>query len=249
MKVFLFFCGVLLLLARPSWAQDATADPRDPWEGFNRSMFTFNDSLDKALVKPVAQAYQTITPEPVRNCIANVFGNIGDIWSAINSLLQGKPGECARQLVRFGINTVFGIGGCFDVASQAEGLEKHREDFGQTLGVWGAPPGNYLVLPIFGPRTVRDSVGWLVDDYADPILHIDDNAWRNSSVGLRFISSRADLLQAGRTLEQSGLDPYLFVRDIYLQGRLNAVYDGDPPEEAIAPTDTDAPSAPEEPTP
>lgn len=245
MKGFLFLCAVLLLTP-PSGAQQLSTDPRDPWETFNRSMFEFNDKLDQFLVKPVAQAYQAVTPEPVRNCVTNIFGNIGDVWSAANSLLQGKPGECTRQLVRVGINTVFGIGGCFDVASQAEELEKQREDFGQTLGVWGMPSGPYLVLPVFGPRSVRDSLGLALDQYTDPVWRIHDMAWRNSSVSLRFVSNRAELLQAGKTLEQSGLDPYIFVRDVYLQRRLNAVYDGNPPDtvDTLEPT-----TSPQEKTP
>lgn len=225
---------VLLLVSFSSWAQSSVSgiNPNDPWEPFNRSMFDFNDNLDRALIKPAAQAYRALVPEPVRNCVGNIFGNIGDLWSSANSLLQGKPMECARSLMRVGVNTVFGLGGCFDVAREMNGLERHDEDFGQTLGVWGLKPGAYLVLPLFGPSSVRDGLGLVLDKTASPTSEINDETTRNSMLGLQLLSVRADLLDATKALDEASFDRYVFIRDAYLQRRLNAVYDGDPPDDA-----------------
>lgn len=241
MKVGRLFLGTFLfLLASMTLAQStAPSDPRDPWENYNRAMFQFNDGLDRALLKPAAQIYQTVMPTPARQCISNVFGNIGDVWSAFNSLLQGKPGECVHQLMRVAVNTTLGLGGCLDIAREMRGLEKLNEDFGQTLGVWGFEPGPYLVLPVFGPSSVRDSIGFVTDRVADPVDHVRHIPTRNTTIGLRIISVRADLLNATSVFEKAALDRYTFTRDAYLQRRLSAVYDGEPPEETPAPPVTE----------
>jgi len=223
---------VLFMFAGMALAQSSTApgDPRDPWENYNRAMFQFNEGLDRALLKPLAYAYKAVVPEPARQCVGNIFGNIGDLWSAVNSLLQGKPGECVNQLMRVAVNTTLGFGGCLDIARGMEGLEKRNEDFGQTLGVWGLETGPYFVLPIFGPSSVRDGFGFVADRIADPLDHIHHVPTRNTSLGVRLISVRADLLNATNVFENAALDRYTFTRDAYLQRRLNAVYDGNPPE-------------------
>ncbi len=205
-------------------------DPRDPWEPFNRAMFNFNEGLDTAILKPIAQGYDAILPRPVNNGVTNFFDNIDDVPIAVNNLLQGKPQDAASDISRFVFNTTFGVFGLFDFAGRFLELPKHNEDFGQTLGVWGAEPGNYVVLPIFGPRTVRDTFGLVVDIFLDPLFHFrGDNTTNWALVIVRFIDTRAGLLAAERVLDTAALDPYVFLREAYLQQRLNLVYDGNPP--------------------
>ncbi len=203
----------------------------DPYESFNRKMFAFNDTLDNYVIKPVAQGYKAVVPEPARTCVSNVFGNIDDVWSGVNSCLQGKGNDCFQTVVRVVTNTVFGLGGCIDVASSMPGLERKREDFGQTLAVWGVPSGPYVVLPFFGPSTIRDTGGLIVGSYADPVrLLIKDDEWFWGVTALRVVSLRADLLDATNLLDQAALDRYSFVRDAYIQRRNNQIYDGLPPD-------------------
>ncbi|MHA7121276.1 MlaA family lipoprotein [Achromobacter xylosoxidans] len=198
-------------------------DPRDPWEGFNRGVYKFNDTVDRAVFKPVAQAYTYVTPEPVRSCVHNIFSNVGDLWSGTNSFLQGRGHDFVNTLGRFLFNTTMGVGGCFDVAS-ANGARKIPNDFGTTLGVWGFGQGPYLVLPFFGSASVRDGVG-LVGDWQGRmhgymgVSAIDNVALRNSLWGLEVVDTRASLLNATDTVDRVALDPYSFVRDAYLQRR------------------------------
>ncbi|MCW8907792.1 MAG: VacJ family lipoprotein [Sedimenticola sp.] len=205
-------------------------DPRDPIEGFNRAMYSFNDGLDKVLMKPLAQGYKAITPAPVDTGISNFFGNLADVGSAINNLLQFKLERAATDVGRVLVNSTIGLLGFIDVASNMN-LQKYGEDFGQTMGAWGMDPGPYIVLPFFGPSSGRDAVGLVVDWYTDPVRYVKPNHWRNSLIGLRAIDTRADLLSASRVLEEAALDPYEFQRDAYLQKRRNDVYDGAPPPE------------------
>lgn len=205
-------------------------NPRDPWEGFNRAMFSFNEGLDKAVIKPVAQGYDYVVPQPVQTGIGNFFGNIADVFIAVNNLLQGKPGEAASDAGRFLINTTIGILGVFDVATPA-GLEKHDEDFGQTFGRWGVGNGPYVVWPLIGSRTVRDTVGYAVDAKVDPVWSIDNVPTRNSLVVLRVVDTRASLLPAEKVIEEAALDKYSYMRDAYLQRRKSLIYDGNPPRD------------------
>jgi len=207
------------------------SDPSDPAEGFNRAMYSFNDGLDTVLMKPLAQGYKAITPAPVDKGISNFFGNLADVGSAINNLLQFKLERAASDVGRILVNSTIGLLGFIDVASNMN-MQKYGEDFGQTLGVWGSGPGPYIVLPILGPSSGRDTVGVVVDWYTDPVRYVKDNSWRNSLIGLRAIDTRADLLGASRILEEAALDPYEFSRDAYLQKRRNDVYDGNPPPES-----------------
>ncbi len=204
-------------------------NPKDPYEGFNRAMFSVNEGID-VVAKPLAQGYDAAAPLPVKAGIGNFFGNIYDVWTAVNNLLQGKGGDAMSDLGRVLINTTVGIGGVFDVASEM-GLEKHAEDFGQTLAVWGVPEGDYLYWPLIGPRTTRDTFGWLVDTAADPVWRVDDVALRNSLVGVRFIDLRASLLPTDKVVEQAAFDKYNYIRDAYLQNRRSAVRDGNPEKE------------------
>jgi phospholipid-binding lipoprotein MlaA len=195
-------------------------DARDPWEGFNRSIYSFNDSVDTVILRPVARAYTTVTPTPVRDCIHNIFSNLGDVWSSANSFLQNRPRDGINSFGRFMFNTTVGIGGCIDVAS-ANGARKIPNDFGATLGVWGIGSGPYLVLPLLGSSTVRDGVGLIADFKGNPlaISQIDNVPLRNSLWGLQIIDTRASLLQATDTINRVALDPYSFIRDAYLQRR------------------------------
>ena len=197
--------------------------PNDPWESYNRSMYAFNDTVDRAFLKPIATGYETVTPRPVRTCIHNVFSNLGDVWSAVNSFIQGRGHDFANTLGRVLFNSTMGLGGCIDVASM-NGARKIPNDFGVTLGVWGVDSGPYLVLPFLGSSTVRDGVGTGVALVAPSsptaaILTLDDIPVRNALVGLYIVDTRANLLEADRLVEQVALDRYSFIRDAYLQRR------------------------------
>lgn len=208
----------------------STGTPSDPLESLNRGIYTFNDGLDTVLVKPAAEIYQGVVPPVARTGVSNVFSNLNDVIVALNNLLQGKFAEGVSDVGRVLLNTTAGLFGLFDIATVA-GLEKHNEDFGQTLGYWGIGNGPYLVLPLLGPSTLRDTVGRVGDYKADPVTYIDPTHDRNAAQGLRIISRRADLLNASRLLEVAAIDEYAFVRDAYLQRRRNLIYDGNPPRE------------------
>ena len=210
---------------------DAGNDPRDPLESVNRQIFEFNEGVDTVLLKPLAEAYVAILPVPVRDCLSNAFSNLREPSNALNNLLQGKPAEALSDTCRFAVNTTVGLLGCFDVATRM-GLEKHREDFGQTLGVWGATAGPYLVVPVFGPSSVRDAIGiYGVETFLDVNFWIDNVSVRNSIFFTRLISFRSELLDADKLISEAALDKYSFVRDGFLQRRHNLVYDGNPPRE------------------
>jgi phospholipid-binding lipoprotein MlaA len=211
-------------------ATGPNANPKDPLEPMNRSITKFNDVLDDNVLKPAAKGYRDITPQPVQTGVHNVFNNLSDIWSTVNNGLQLKGRDTAESLIRSVVNSVFGIYGIFDVATEI-GLARHPEDFGQTLGVWGVPNGPYVVLPLFGPSTLRDTAGMPVDTSVDYIRNLDHIATRNSAMAVRIIDKRAGLLDAGNMLNQAAIDKYTFTRDAYLQYRRNQVYDGNPPDE------------------
>lgn len=208
-----------------------SGNAKDPIEGFNRAMYAFNDGLDKAVVKPVAKGYDAVLPNPVRTGVTNFFGNIADLFIGVNNLLQGKVSDGGGDLGRVAVNTTVGVLGVFDVASRM-GLEKHEEDFGQTFGRWGMGSGAYVVLPLFGPRTVRDTGGLVLDVATDPVAYIDHVPTRNTLFTVRAINDRANLLPAEKVIEEAALDKYSYIRDAYLQRRRSLVYDGNPPREA-----------------
>lgn len=209
-----------------------SGNPKDPIEGYNRAMFAFNEGVDTILFKPLAQGYDIVLPAPVRTGITNFFGNIADLFIGVNNLLQGKPDQAVSDLGRVLVNSTVGLLGLVDVASDA-GLEKHEEDFGQTFGRWGVGDGAYVVLPIFGPRTLRDTFGLVLDVAADPVANLDHVPTRNASQALRFTDVRADLLPADKVIEEAALDKYSYVRDGYLQRRRNLIHDGNAPREAL----------------
>jgi phospholipid-binding lipoprotein MlaA len=202
----------------------------DPWESFNRAMFAVNEELDSGLIFPLTSAYVGLVPEIVRLGVTNVFNNAQDIWSAFNNLLQGKFERATIMTLRFAWNSVFGVAGILDMATEF-GMERTPEDFGQTLGVWGMPPGNYLVLPFFGPSTVRDAIGLPLDIAASPAYAVNQGSFRPVTTALQILDARSHLLDATRILDAMALDKYSFVRDAFLSRRLRMVYDGNPPEE------------------
>lgn len=222
--------GAALLALAVGCATVAHPDPRDPLESYNRSMTKFNQAVDDAVFKPVATAYREVLPQPVRTGVGNFFDNLSDAWSFVNNLLQAKPEAALHSFWRVVINTTMGLGGVLDPATEMR-LRRQREDFGQTLGRWGLPAGPYLVLPLLGPSSVRDTVGLPIDFYGQPLGHVNDVSLRNSLWVTRFVDTRARLLQAGELLDAAALDSYTFTRDAYLQKRHNDVHDGNPPQD------------------
>jgi phospholipid-binding lipoprotein MlaA len=229
-RVVALILGLSLGLSGCATIEDDYRDPRDPLESYNRAMHTFNDELDKAIIKPIAEGYRAITPKPVDRSITNFFANLDDVTSAINNLLQFKLHRAASDVGRILVNSTIGILGFFDVASNMN-MQKYDEDFGQTLGTWGVGPGPYFVLPILGPSSIRDTFGLVADWYTDPVSYVEDHDVRYGLIALRGIDARADLLTASKVLDEAALDPYSFTRDAYLQKRRNDVYDGNPPPE------------------
>ncbi len=215
-----FLAGMTALLAGCATGPDA--NPRDPLEPFNRGMYRFNDAVDTAVVKPVATAYVEVTPQPVRTGVTNFFSNLGDLWSTFNALFQLRPKEAGENLMRFSVNTVFGLGGVLDIASEA-GIPRTKIDFGQTMGRWGVPSGPYVVLPFLGPSSVRDTGGLAVDLAADPLNQLDNKANRNALWALEVVDIRAGLLGASNVLEEAALDKYSFTRDLYLNRRQSQI--------------------------
>jgi phospholipid-binding lipoprotein MlaA len=217
--------AAVLLSGCATTGTGSAAHPADPYESFNRSIYSFNEGVDKAVFKPVATAYKAVTPRLAREGVTNFFDNLGDAWSFVNNLLQGQGESAYNSVVRFTVNTVFGIGGLFDVASEA-GIERRKQDFGQTLGRWGVPTGPYLVLPFWGPSTVRDTAGLAVDAYGYPLAQVEDVPVRNSLYALRLVNTRANYLQAGDTLDAVALDKYSLTRDVYLRSRIGGTVSG-----------------------
>jgi len=207
-----------------------SGNPKDPIEGFNRAMFGINEGLDQVVIRPVASGYEALVPSPLQTGVSNFFSNIADLMIGVNNLLQGKPGQAASDAGRVLVNTTVGFLGILDVASSM-GMEKHEEDVGQTFGRWGMGDGAYIVLPFFGPRTVRDTIGLAFDVYTDPVAHVNHVPTRNALLATRIVSDRAELLKADKIIEEAALDKYSYVRDAYLQRRRSLIHDGNPPKE------------------
>jgi phospholipid-binding lipoprotein MlaA len=214
----------------------STGNPRDPFEPLNRGIYHFNDGVDTVLLKPAAEVYRGVLPQFVRTGVSNFYANINDVIVALNNLLQGKFLNAVSDVGRIVVNTTAGVLGVLDVATHI-GLEKHDEDFGQTLGYWGIGPGPYVVIPLLGPSSVRDAIGRFVDFKTDPLTYVDPSRDRNILWGVRFVNRRAELLETSKILETAALDPYEFLRDAYLQRRRNLIYDGSPPPDKDDPPD------------
>lgn len=223
-------CLLAVALLLSACATGPNANPKDPLEPFNRGVDQFNDAVDRAVVKPVATVYRGAVPSPVRTGVTNFFANLQDGWSGVNNALQLKGAAAADSFVRFGVNTFLGLGGVLDIASEM-GIERHTKDFGHTLGYWGVGPGPYLVLPLLGPSTVRDTVALPVDIKGNLVSGISDVPTRNSATALNLLSQRASLLDASDLLDEVALDRYAFTRDAFLQRRRYSVYDGNLPDE------------------
>ncbi len=235
-------CAILALLGGCATVPpDAGKNPIDPYERVNRQIFAFNDHFDRALVKPAAKGYTNVVPKPVRGCLANIFDNLFEITSMINSTLQGKPKAAGVNAGRFLMNSTVGVFGCFDVATHT-GLERNKQYFALTMGHWGIGPGPYVVLPILGPSSVRDAFGEIPDYFTDPLSYVTPVKEYYLAYSVRFVDKRAQLLEATTLVEEAALDPYQFVRDAYLQ-RTRSRISGDsappPPEEE----DPDNPSS------
>ena len=234
-KRLVLLCWVGVMVGCASIPAGVQPSPNDPWEPFNRSVFEFNEGLDSYVLKPVVKAYRFILPEFVRDGIYNFFSNYSDIYTALQNLLQGKPDLAFSDLMRVVVNTTFGLGGLIDMATPG-GLPKHKEDWGQTFGVWGIPSGPYVVLPFFGPSSVRDTFGTAADLESDYLFRLlPDVALRNSLTGLRVVNARNTYYEAGDLLDGAALDKYSFVRDAYIQRREYQINEGREDEEPLLP--------------
>ena len=232
-----------LLLMSNGCATGPNANPKDPLEPMNRSVAKFNDVVDDNVLKPVATGYRDYTPQPVQTGVSNFFRNLSDVWSTVNNGLQLKGRDTAESLMRVVVNTTLGIYGFFDVATEI-GLQRHPEDLGQTLGYWGVPDGPYVVLPVLGPSTLRDSRVIPFETSVDFVRQHDDVPVRNTAMAVRIVDKRASLLKTTDLLSGAAIDKYSFTRDSYLQYRRNQVFDGNPPEEADLPDPSAEPAAP-----
>ena len=208
-------------------AAPSRVDPLEPW---NRAMYSVHEVVDGNVIKPVAKAYVQNMPELIRTGVSNFFGNIDDLFTGINDVLQGYGNRAGDAFGRVLLNSTFGMGGIFDLASMV-GITKDKNDFGLTFGKWGAPEGAYLFIPLFGPTTVRDGTGWLVRIYTTPTGYIDNIPLRNSIWGIGYLDTRAQLLQSEDVLDTAALDKYRFLRNAYLRARRYQLYDGKPPPE------------------
>lgn len=207
-----------------------TANPKDPFEKFNRAMFSFNDTVDRVALKPAATAYKNVAPSFVQTGVNNFFGNLTDLWSSLNNFAQLKGQNGMNDFMRFAVNSTLGLAGVLDIATPA-GMRKHNEDLGQTLGYWGVPSGPYLMLPLLGPSTVRDTAALPGDWWGDSWTHVNDIPWRNGGIALRAVDQRASVLDASNLLEDAALDRYEFIRDGYMQRRSSKVLDTDKAQE------------------
>lgn len=233
-----FLTGCMMVAVLTACAHAPAGTPSDPLQPVNRVTFKFNQTADRYVMRPVAQTYVNITPAFARKGVTNFFSNLFSPVTIVNDFLQGKFVRGGSDIGRLLLNSTLGLGGLFDVAGTHFGLEKHSEDFGQTLGYWGLGPGWYLVLPLLGPSTVRDAAGRVVDIPLNPLYYVDNKTLVWSLAAVYVISTRALFLSADRFIENA-LDPYLFVRDAYLQQRRYAIYDGNPPLEPLPPPEDD----------
>ena len=231
---FLFLVWLMLAVLTAGCATGPNANPKDPLEPMNRRIASFNDVLDDNLLKPVATGYRDYTPQPVQTGVSNFFRNLSDVWSTVNNGLQLKGRETAESCLRVVVNTVFGIYGLFDVATEI-GLQRHPEDFGQTLGYWGVPSGPYVVLPLLGPSTLRDGASLPVDTKGNLVRHIEEVPTRNTLTVVNLVDKRAHLLKTTDQLDTMAIDKYSFMRDAYIQRRQYQINEGRDDEEPTMP--------------
>ena len=214
--------SAMLLLAFAGCATGPNAHPADPLEPMNRSIYKFNDAVDGAVLKPIANGYKAVVPSPIRTGVSNFFNNLGDVWSLVNQALQFEFNYAGQTVARLSLNTIFGLGGVLDLATEA-GIQPPKADLGQTLGKWGVPSGPYIMLPLFGPSSIRDGVGAVTATYHDPVNRISDTTTRNGLSVTRIVNVRARLLAATDAVDEIALDRYSFIRDVYLKRRQNQI--------------------------
>ena len=224
-RVLRLTASAALLSVLAGCATGPNANPVDPLEPLNRGVYQFNDAIDRAVLVPVATAYTKVLPSPVRTGVNNFFSNLTEVWSFVNSVLQLRVQNSAETFMRFNVNTVFGLGGILDVATDL-GIDRHQEDFGQTLGYWGVPSGPFVMLPLLGPSTLRDTAALPVDVQGGLLAQINDVGARNSLYALRIIDARSRYLRATSLIDDAALDKYSFTRDAYLQRRAAEVSNG-----------------------
>lgn len=227
------FAPLLLLAVLLTGCATTGNNPADPWEAYNRKVFAFNDALDRGLIKPATKGYKAILPNVVEQGVSNFFANIGDVGNSVNNLLQGQVKASGSDLLRVVINSTVGFAGLVDVATHA-GLQKHDEDFGQTLAVWSFDSGPYVVLPFFGPSTVRDGIGLAVDYGMDPLLAIEDDSLRYQLAGVRVLDTRSALMKAESIIGNDFYDRYSTIRNAFLQHREVLIHNGNPPRDESA---------------
>jgi phospholipid-binding lipoprotein MlaA len=227
----LCFVIVSLMAMLSGCATGPNANPADPLEPMNRAIYKFNDAVDGAVLKPVAIGYKAVVPSPIRTGVSNFFSNLGDVWSMFNHLLQFELGNAGKTAVRLGLNTFLGLGGVIDVATDA-GIEVPKADLGQTFGKWGVPSGPFIMLPLLGPSSARDSVGTIAATYQDPVNRVSDNATRNTLTVTRLVDIRTRLLGATAAVDDIALDRYSFIRDVYLKRRQNQIDPQKPSDKA-----------------
>jgi phospholipid-binding lipoprotein MlaA len=226
--------AIAALLVTQGCATVSQPNARDPLESFNRTMFGFNEAVDATVIKPVATGYRAITPNWFRKGVGNFFNNLEDMWSVVNNGLQGRAQDFSDSVGRVMVNTSIGLLGIFDVASDLN-IERHTADFGLTLGRWGVPPGPYVVLPVLGPRTLREVAALPLDSYGMPVYHLGDQDTRTWLPVMDVVDIRAKYLNASNVLEGAALDSYSFQRDAYFQRQRNVQFDGNPPDEESEP--------------
>jgi phospholipid-binding lipoprotein MlaA len=231
MKNLLLLLAGLVLAGCATLPDKAKADPRDPWERFNRASFKFNDALDRGVARPVAKAYVKVTPRVVRTGISNALSNLSTVTTIVNDALQGKMRQAGRDSTRLLLNSTLGLGGLFDPATAA-GLENNDEDFGQTLGVWGVKSGPYIMIPFLGPSSVRDAFGRVPEQFTYPVNYLEDDSTRYIIRGIEILDLRASLLDLDSQLAQA-YDRYAFVRNAWLQRREYKVRDGNVEDEQL----------------
>jgi phospholipid-binding lipoprotein MlaA len=224
--VFRTVCILVLIISVSGCATTGSADPRDPWEGFNRGVFSFNETMDDAIFTPIGNLYQTITPEFVDRGVTNFFNNLNDIAVVVNDILQFKIDQALSDASRFIFNSTIGLAGFFDVSTPM-GLPKHDEDFGQTLAYWGVGSGPFLMVPFFGPATIRDTLGLAVDNgVLNPIFYLDNTELKAGLLTLNYVDFKADLISAKKLVEEAAIDEYEFVKNAYFEKRANQISDG-----------------------
>lgn len=219
------------LLASLAGCAVGPVNPRDPFEAFNRKSLQFNEGVDAMVLKPVATVYRNHVPPLVRTGVSNFFGNLSDLWSSANSAMQFKFRNAAENFMRVNVNTLFGVLGIFDVASEFH-IERHREDFGQTLGHWGVPSGPFIMLPLLGPSTLRDTLAITIDRRGDPVHYVTPVDTRYELYTLRAVDQRSNALRVGDMLEAAALDKYIFIRDAHMQRRRAEITSAPPPDTA-----------------